>query len=271
MQTTDRWTEILAIWKSNQWLYGVVGLLIGLLLFPALQAAQTDLGELLQGFIPEAVGIGFTVLIIDRLYQRREEQRRIRDLQAQLVRDAGSQSNEAAKRAIDELRHHGWLTGEDGLLKGADLSGANLQGVNLKGANLQGAHLWNAHLQAAVLWGVKMQGANLIHSKLQGADLWDANLEDAVLEGAELQGVNLLGAKLKRAMLVAVNLEGTNLVASNLQGTNFDDAFFDQNTRLPDGTYWTPDTDLTRFTDPDHPDFWRSADPFSPAYWGRDQ
>jgi len=29
---------------------------------------------------------------------------------------------------------------------------------------------------------------------------------------------------------------------------------------------WTPGIDLERFTDLDHPDFWRSDDPASPAY-----
>jgi len=26
---------------------------------------------------------------------------------------------------------------------------------------------------------------------------------------------------------------------------------------LPDGSKWTPDTDMTRYTDPNHPDFWQ--------------
>jgi DNA-binding NtrC family response regulator len=39
---------------------------------------------------------------------------------------------------------------------------------------------------------------------------------------------------------------------------------------LPDGTNWTPDTGMARFTDPEHPEFWRSDDPGSPAYRGMD-
>jgi hypothetical protein len=33
---------------------------------------------------------------------------------------------------------------------------------------------------------------------------------------------------------------------------------------------WTPGTDIARFTDPAHTDFWRSDNPDSPAYRGRD-
>jgi hypothetical protein len=39
-------------------------------------------------------------------------------------------------------------------------------------------------------------------------------------------------------------------------------------TTLPDGTKWTLDADVARFNDPDHPEFWRSDDPSSPAYRG---
>jgi hypothetical protein len=35
---------------------------------------------------------------------------------------------------------------------------------------------------------------------------------------------------------------------------------------LPDGTRWTPDTDMERFTDPQHPAFWRSDNRHSPAH-----
>ena len=52
---------------------------------------------------------------------------------------------------------------------------------------------------------------------------------------------------------------------------NLTGADFAEDTRLPDGTHWTPDTDITRFTDPDHPRFWRSDDPESPAYGGGDE
>ena len=102
--------------------------------------------------------------------------------------------NETAKDAIDELRLRGWLTGEDSLLKGADLFGANLQGAKLREANLQGAHLFDANLQGAHLFDANLQGADLREANLQGAHLWHANLQEADLRHANLQGAILMGA-----------------------------------------------------------------------------
>jgi hypothetical protein len=64
------------------------------------------------------------------------------------------------------------------------------------------------------------------------------------------------------------NLQGANLSYANLQGAVLEDAELNETTILPDGTQWTPDTDLKRFTDPKHPNFWRSDEPDSPAYRG---
>ena len=69
-----------------------------------------------------------------------------------------------------------------------------------------------------------------------------------------------------RADLASADLFGADLMYANLTGADFA-----EDTRLPDGTHWTPDTDITRFTDPDHPRFWRSDDPESPAYGGGDE
>jgi hypothetical protein len=81
---------------------------------------------------------------------------------------------------------------------------------------------------------------------LNDASLFAANLEFAELWRADLRGADLSDANLKRAYL--------------------EEALFNRKTRLPDKNYWTPETDLTRFTNPEHPDFWRSDNPRSPAY-----
>jgi uncharacterized protein YjbI with pentapeptide repeats len=57
------------------------------------------------------------------------------------------------------------------------------------------------------------------------------------------------------------NLGEVNLGGANLQGAILKRANLDEFTILPDGTKWTPDTDMARFTDPDHPDFWRPEEP----------
>jgi uncharacterized protein YjbI with pentapeptide repeats len=90
---------------------------------------------------------------------------------------------------------------------------------------------------------------------LRVADLSKANLGDA----------DLFGAYLSEAELFGVDLSG-----ANLHGARLEHASFNENTTLSDGTKGKPDTDLSRFTDSDHPDFWRSDGPDSPAYRGKD-
>lgn len=284
-QTQDRWTEIRALHKEHGLLYRLLG---GL----ALVLVGIGIGSWLFGpnglyredgystnLFTEFISIGVTVFVIDLLNRQRDERSRVKDLQARLLREVRSPEPAVRNHAIHELREHGWLTGENGLLKGASLLGANLQGANLTEANLQGARLWNGNLQ----------GANLLYANLQSTSLIRANLNGASLLGANLQGANLLYAKLQNANLVIANLQGTDLQHANLQGADLvglnlhganlrdanlrgakgvDLAGFDEKTVLSDGvwdeekgqytpdSYWTPDTDMTRYTDPDHPDFW---------------
>jgi hypothetical protein len=85
-----------------------------------------------------------------------------------------------------------------------------------------------------------------------------------IMPGADLGCVNLNDANLRTANLRGTNLQGADLSGANLQGAHLTDAIFDEDTILPDAeydsgiypSYWTPDTDMARFTDPDHPDFW---------------
>ena len=174
----------------------------------------------------ELIGVilstGVTVVVVDRMYERREtarlkgqaqreKVRETQELKERLVHQAGGRVNQTAVNAVEELRHKGWLQGDDGLLEKADLTEANLRGANLKKANLQGAWLTEANLQGA---------------KLQWADLREAELIDAKFQGAQLQGADLRKAEMEEAKL--------------------DGAI------LPDGSEYTDETCLARFTSPAH-------------------
>jgi uncharacterized protein YjbI with pentapeptide repeats len=183
---------------------------------------------------------------------------------------------------LDNLEGVNWRGAE---LQGAWLFDANLQDANLSGVNLQGANLHTSNLQNADLTGTNLQDTWLAGANLSGADLTNADLRDAWLGScidappANLQGANLSGANLQRALLGSANLQEVDLTEANLQGANLNEAnllnadltgaIFDVNTVLPDGgctwddgalemcdSHWTPDTDMGRFTDPEHPDFW---------------
>jgi hypothetical protein len=82
---------------------------------------------------------------------------------------------------------------------------------------------------------------------LRGAILSGANLDAAALNGVNLAGAKMHFVSLKGAFLVGANLAGADLHNSNLQGAHLRDARLDETTILPDGSRWTPATDLAQF------------------------
>ena len=125
--------------------------------------------ELWANLGTELLSIAITILIIDELYQKRDEQRE----KEQLILQMGSPDAAFSQEAIRKLRSHGWLI--DGSLRGVDLSWANLE----KG------YLWNADLQKA----------NFSHAKLSGTYLTKANLSGAIIKEDQFKQLrNLRGA-----------------------------------------------------------------------------
>ena len=101
-----------------------------------------------------------------------------------------------------------------------------------------------------------LRGAYLGRANLEGADLSRASLYEADLSGANLYKVNLYKANLSGANLSGANLEGADLNRASLSGARLLGASLEY-VALPDGTNWTPDIDMARFIDPEHPDFRR--------------
>lgn len=226
----------------------------------------------------ELMSVIVTILVLDRLNDWRARNREREALQKRLIREAGGQSNEMAKAAIDWMRDEGWLTGEDGLLINRTLAKAKLQGAYLKNANLKGANLDSGNLEGANLVNANLKHVNLVDANLQCSNVWDSNLVKAVLYKANLKHARILNTNLQDADLaysnledcymVLANLKGANLYAANLRSADIADAQFSEQTVLPDAKnigsiihpeydkYWTPETDMSRYTDPNHPDFW---------------
>lgn len=282
-QSNPRIKEIQTIWQQYQGLYVVVGIFVGLIMFPFLELLINDLSQLLIGLVPEAIGIGFTVFFLDRIYKKRDED----SLKKRLIGEASSRSNETAKSAIDWMRREGWLTGDGGLLINANLSYANLENANLEGANLKEADLSYANLNGANLRNASLTNTRLFDARLIGTDLSNANLNKAWLDlaylnNATLTGVNLTSASLSGCNLAEANishanlmftnllkanlkgsqLDGTNLTGANLQYTVLDNIFWEStllsvtfNSTLPNGKLWTVATDTAKFTNRDHSEF----------------
>ncbi len=182
-----------------------------------------------------------------------------------LIRQLGSSDNRQVLKALEDLKANGWF--RDGSLRAVQLENANLQGAalakaemqqaNLQGANLTKAYLGETHLKAANLRRVKLCDANmrniiLIEADLSGADLSRAYMPSAILTGAVLMGANLTSTNFWQA-----NLGKANLHNAVMTGANLFDIRCDEQTILPDGTFWTNVIDWGRFTDPAHPHFWQ--------------
>ena len=80
------------------------------------------------------------------------------------------------------------------------------------------------------------------------ADLRGTNLTLATLDGANLIHAELQNACLSYSRLQFASVFGANLLGADLQGAMLTNAQFDENTILPDGSKWTPESDLNYFT-----------------------
>ncbi|MEL7234887.1 MAG: pentapeptide repeat-containing protein, partial [Chloroflexota bacterium] len=132
---------------------------------------------------------------------------------------------------------------------------ANFEGTILSEANLAGSSAWDAMFK-----GASLQGTNLSQARLIGSDFTNANLFGANLTAANLREALFTGAVLAEADLRGADLTGAQLTGARLAMTIGAEAFtalLDETTTLPDGSAWIPDTDMARFTDPDHPNFWQ--------------
>ena len=206
-----------------------------------------------------------------------------------LVNEAANTNFKTVRNAVDQLRQKGLLTGRNGLLQGQDLSQADFFGADLGGANFRGANLTRVCLTDvdlrradlrdvtlirgvfgyADLMGADLRGARADGAEFTNTDLHFTDLENISLRAAQLNWTFLLNANLQNADLRNANLEHAVLIGANLQDATFNEnTTFDSHTCMPDDQYWTPSTDLGRFTDPLHPDFWRSTDEASPALPG---
>ena len=199
-----------------------------------------------QGISTEILGAFITGFLILILITPAEQEQSITELKKNLINDAGSQVNEVARRAIERIRERNWLLGEQGILQNADLSQANLQD-----ANFGGVYLFNADAFSTA----NLRSTELDHAILTDAKLTVVDLSWAILFNTDLRGANLSYSQLSNATLSNSDLRGADLSHANLHLANLDDIVIDETTTLPDGTKWSPETDMTRFTDPTHTEF----------------
>ncbi|NJL95720.1 MAG: pentapeptide repeat-containing protein [Anaerolineae bacterium] len=235
-------------------LSGLGSLLINILRDPALDDEFAAWWERwLQSLSIEAAGGVILLVVVEWLLQRRARQQQA--LQAALQATVANESQREALigsyrnrlRAAPDRNARQFILDE---MKRQDL----LAGANLNNLNLEGANLYDANLQGISLESTNLSGAYLIEANLTSAKLSEANLSQAELSWADLGGAFLGGAKLDGAWLLQANLENTFIKTTH----------FDLQTRLPDGTRWSKEVALERFTDPTYAGYWRPE----PGFFG---
>ncbi len=263
-QNPTRLEEIRKIHTEYHLFYRMLGL--GVFVLIGAIAGALIHNDYLALLLIQAISVIIIIFVLDTLQQRREEQRREADLQAQLIRQAGS--------PIQLIFEYGWLAGEGkyghtkALLKGANLRNTNLRGQNLSSADLSSANLGYADLRETTLVNMNLSGANLASTKLEEAFANQSDLSRTLIHRAKMQNAtfkysnftlahlqltNLTGTNLTGSNFTSANLCNTRLCGANLTGANLTDAFlgytviYDENTILPDGTHWSPERDLAEF------------------------
>lgn len=174
--------------------------------------AGTGFSEFWQNLFTVAfeiiVGAGVTIFFIDRL----NEFRATDSLKRRLIREAGSRSHDIAISAVEWMDREGWLSGEAGLLKGADLREARLSEARLGNANLEEAYLDKADLRKTTLNGANLRKAKLTQACLQNAKLNNSDLQEADLGSASLEYADLTDTNFEKAELGWCNLKSAGLM-----------------------------------------------------------
>lgn len=279
-ENNSRWDEILGIHREYPAAYPFIGgvALVGLGIWIGSLIYVNDTGYG-TNLYTEFISIAVTVFIIDSLNRRRDEKRREREHKDRLLGEVCSPNNDTAIEAVHELRANGWLCGENGLLKGKVLVVSELHGIvgASIGVRLNNSILRNANLEKTKLEFAELENAELEQANLEGANLSHANLKKAKLGKCNLKNVNLRGADLTSAILSRADLTGADLLDAKIWGTQFYTDWGHSSEKhlnlvpgkqliLPNGEPALEDTDWSRFTDPEQPDFWRSDDSESPAW-----
>jgi len=147
--------------NGNELVYLAIGIMIGVVFSQILTLISDHLSDFLYNLAPEAVGIVFTVLVLNRFDQLRED----RQTFERLIREMHSRYNQFALQAIEELRVLGWLS--DGRLRGYELKGSNWKDANLYQANLTECDLQRVDFENADLYQANLIGAKVLPEQLR--------------------------------------------------------------------------------------------------------
>lgn len=196
-------------------------------------------------FSTELIGIAITVLVLDKLYIKRQQRIENDRLKIDLMNRVRSQVNVQALSALEGLFINEIITKQPN--KKYNFSGANLHQAHffsyfkVEGAKLKGANFQDAILSEAWLNETDLCGANLSRVKLQKARLFKTNLQQTTLNYANFEGAYLFKVDLwntentKGVSLKNANIWDCNLFGANLNHSDLIHALRLRGTRMPGG------------------------------------
>ena len=264
-----RWKEIRDIHKRYKLFYVVMGISValGVGIWIGTAVFAEDPRGYAMNLVTEGFGVAVSVLItvgiLDRLSDNRDTKRQYEDRINELVRRAGSRVSQTAVSAVEELNRLNLLIGENGRLKGEDLSNADLRGqLNLHEINLEAANLGHAKFKDSIMTSANLKSAHLMWSELRGVVLDRADLRCANLTYARLYDVRLGGADLRGAYMIDAKLEDTRFRYFNMYEPGKSPSFLIEvpPAVLPDGTEFNDEVDMDKFTNTNHPQFGKTLD-----------
>lgn len=200
-----------------------------------------------QGISTEFIGAAMTAFMFGVILLVFQQYQIVENDKGDVILQMSSPDNSIAIEAVRIASQKGWL--EDGTMIKADLFKANLKSAIIGSANMANAKLLFVNLEDADLRGANLAESNIRESFLKNAKLGEVDFTNSNLEGTKLEGADLHGANLAQANLDYSNLQGANFYNTKLEETKLYRAI------LPDGTLWTTEADMERFTNPDHPDY----------------
>ncbi|MCE7980375.1 MAG: pentapeptide repeat-containing protein [Caldilinea sp. CFX5] len=193
-------------------------------------------GTFLKGFIDtfyanlvtELISIAITVLVIDYIFELRNDERE----KERILRQMASHSNDFSRDAVRLIREKSWI--RDGSLNDRNFSYANLEKALLHQGVLNRVDLSGANLRNALLLDTSLIGANLHRANLQEADLTGANLHGANLKSVNLSQTIVYGTVFDKANLSLADIYDLDLSRSSLEGVNLNSARY-ENVKWPKG------------------------------------
>ena len=283
-----RWQEIKNIWIDNRWLYAFSGFLLGIFTMPVVNLIRST-NEVTMALAPEAIGIVFTVFVIDRLASNRSREELIERLHIDLL----STSNDKVVSAIERLRYEGEL--DTNFVAGKKAERTNWTNVFIGGMNFQGAYMEYGIFEKATSRTINQQAnpghreewikadfrntnlykANFRNAQVSECDFRNCRASRAFFDFADMTDTRFDDAYLRNCQFVRADLYGTifefadissgdfsraymqypYFVGANLIGADFETAIISGEITLPNGEMTSDIDELEKFTNKQHPDF----------------